>query len=182
MQEGTKWRGRPSNDYVGWLRMNRVLAFWSLRANTPFHGWGRSGQVETTALVVSALVKWRKVAGNNADLDTVIDRGVLFLVKNAGSDGAWSTTQATVRVLDALLDVWSRVDQQKGSSVTILVNGVSVGTVAVPAGNVVRGPVIIDTSRFVHSGVANEVAFIGADSHPTQAQINAAWYQAWDKP
>ncbi len=29
--------------------------FWHLRTNTTFHGWGRAGRLETTALAVEAL-------------------------------------------------------------------------------------------------------------------------------
>jgi hypothetical protein len=34
-------------------------AYWAMRANTPFHGWGRSGQIETTGMVLSAFAKWQ---------------------------------------------------------------------------------------------------------------------------
>ncbi len=57
-------------------------AYWALRANTPFHGWGRTGQVETTAMVTLALAKW-----GTPELKPLMDRGVLFLLKNADSHG-----------------------------------------------------------------------------------------------
>ncbi len=32
-------------------------AYWALETNTPFYGWGQAGRVETTALVIEALVR-----------------------------------------------------------------------------------------------------------------------------
>ena len=50
--------------------------------------------METTALVVSALAKWRKAGNADAAIGALIDRGALFLLKNTDASGAWSTTQS----------------------------------------------------------------------------------------
>jgi hypothetical protein len=36
--------------------------YWSLETNTPFYGWGLAGRVETTALVIQALVRSARIA------------------------------------------------------------------------------------------------------------------------
>ena len=168
MNAGKKEIARPVVQHLcGMAHDEQGAAWWSLRANTPFHGWGRWGQVETTAVALSAVAKWRQVSGADASIDALIDRAILFLLKNADSSGAWATTQATIRTLDALLDVWPGVERNKASSIDVLVNGVRAGTVALPAANEVGGPVTLDISRFGHGGGATEITFAGAASHST---------------
>ena len=53
------------------------------------------------------VAKWRKIGNGDASIEALIDRGALFLLKNADGKGAWSTTQSTVRALSALLDTWA---------------------------------------------------------------------------
>jgi hypothetical protein len=156
----------------------RGAAYWALRANTPYHGWGRAGQVETTALVVSALAHWRKAGHDDAALRTLIDRGALFLLQNASGEGAWSTSQATVRALVALLDTWNRDDDARAAQVEVRVNGTSAGTVPLPAGRAVRAPLVVDVSRLLRAG-ANEVSLTGFAPRAQQVQLTAAWYEPW---
>jgi hypothetical protein len=163
--------GRLAQDEQG-------AAYWALRANTPFHGWGRSGQVETTALVVSALARWRKAGRGDAALTTLIDRGALFLLQNADAGGAWATSQATVGALTALLDIWGHDDVARAAQIEVRVNGVSGGKVMLPGGRTVRAPLVVDISRLLRAG-ANEVSLTGFEPRALQVQLTAAWYQAW---
>jgi hypothetical protein len=156
----------------------RGAAYWALLANTPYHGWGRSGQVETTALVVSALARWRKAGHGDAALDALIDRGALFLLQNAAAGGAWATSQATVGALTALLDTWRNGDDAKAAQVEVRVNGASGGKVTLPAGRAVRAPLVLDVSRLLRAG-ANEVSLTGFEPRAQQVQLTAAWYEAW---
>ena len=156
----------------------RGAAYWALRVNTPYHGWGRAGQVETTALVVSALARWRKAGQGDAALNTLIDRGALFLLQNSSGGGAWATSQATVRALVALLDTWNRDDDARAAQVEVRVNGSSAGTVPLPAGRTVRGPLVVDVSRWLRAG-ANEVSLSGFAPRAQQVQLTAAWYEPW---
>ena len=160
-------------------RDEQGAAYWSLRANTPFHGWGRWGQVETTALSVSALAKWSKTHCADPATDALIQRGALFLLRNADADGSWATTQATVRVLAALLDLWAGADLHKASNVEVVVNGTRAGIVAIPAGDTIRGPVTLDVSRLLKPGTTNEVSFAGLGGTATEAQSSVIWYETW---
>ena len=156
----------------------RGAAYWVLRANTPYHGWGRSGQVETTALVVSALARWRKAGRGDEALNTLIDRGALFLLRNADAGGAWATSQATVAALTALLDTWNRDDGAKAAQIEVRVNGVSGGELLLPAGRAVRAPSVLDVSRLLRAG-ANEILLSGFEPRAQQVQLSAAWYETW---
>jgi hypothetical protein len=169
----------PVIEQLGRLAQDeRGAAYWALRANTPFHGWGRAGQVESTALVVSALARWRMAGHGDAALNTLIDRGALFLLQNSSGEGAWSTSQATVRALVALLDTWNRDDDTKAAQVEVRVNGSSAGTIALPAGRAVRAPLVVDISRLLRAGT-NEVSVSGFAPRAQQVQLTAAWYQPW---
>jgi hypothetical protein len=156
--------------------------WWDLRANTPFHGWGRWGQVETTAMALTALAKWRKARGADAATDTLMQRGALFLLRNTDASGGWATSQATVRALTALLDLWAGTNGEKASSIEVMVNGTRAGSVAIPAGNEVQGPVTLNISPFVRASITNEISFAGAGASATEVQTNAVWYEKWSKP
>jgi len=159
-------------------RDERGAAYWALRSNTPYHGWGRSGQVETTALVVSAMARWRKAGRGNEALTTLIDRGALFLLQNADAGGAWATSQATVAALTALLDTWSHDGGVNAAQIEVRVNGVSGGKLLLPAGRSVRAPLVLDVSRLLRAG-ANEILLTGFESRAQQVQVSAAWYEVW---
>ncbi len=165
---------------IGMAQNEQGAAYWSLRANTPFHGWGRAGQVETTALVVSALSGWRKGGDSDAALATLIERGALFLLKNADRGGAWTTTQSTVRALTALLDTSAGRGSHPGR-LSLSVNGVPAGEVAIPGGPGVHGAITHDISSLVKPGMANEVSVAAAGLPALQMQFNAAWYEPWKK-
>ncbi len=164
--------------FVRLAQDERGAACWVLRANTPYHGWGRSGQVETTALVVSAMARWRKAGRGNEALNTLIDRGALFLLQNADAGGAWATSQATVAALTALLDTWSQDDGAKAAQIEVRVNGVSGDKVLLPAGRTVRAPLVLDVSRLLRAG-ANEILLTGFEPRAQQVQVSAAWYETW---
>src|ERR1700677_4352622 len=151
----------------------------TVHANTPFHGWGRWGQVETTAMAVSALAKWRKAHGADAAGDALMRRGAMFLLRNSDSSGAWATSQATVRALMALLDLWSGAKDQKASTMRVLINGAQVADVAIPAATEVRGPVSIDASHYVRAGATNQISLVGAAVDAIEVQANAVWYEKW---
>jgi A-macroglobulin TED domain/Alpha-2-macroglobulin family/MG2 domain/Macroglobulin domain MG3/Bacterial Alpha-2-macroglobulin MG10 domain len=74
------------------------LAYWEQPAGrrTAFYGAGRGGQVETTALAALALLH------RNQSPETT-RRALAWLVKQKGEAGTWSSTQATVLALKALV-------------------------------------------------------------------------------
>jgi hypothetical protein len=129
-------------------------------------------------MAVTALARWRKLGHVDAELDKLIDRGSLFLLRNTGERGAWATSQSTARALMALLDVWSGDDGVKPAQLDIRVNGSSAGKVTMPAGRTVQAPVIVDVSHLLRAG-DNQISLAGLEARMQQVQVTAAWYEAW---
>lgn len=157
------------------------MAYWAFRTNTPFHGWGRAGQVETTALVLSALAKWRKLGRGGSELQQVIDRGALFLLRNTDASGAWSTSQSTVRALLALLEIPAASPPNAPANVDILFNGSGGGRIALSERSKISGPATLDLSSLVRPGAANNLLIRTDGSEPIQLQLTITWYEPWTK-
>jgi len=157
-------------------------AYWAMRTNTPFHGWGRSGQVETTATVISAFAKWRALpsGGRMIDVSPLINRGVLFLLRSSGPRGVWRSGQATMRALTALLETMSKMDTAE-RPLQVVVNGTVVQTLMIRAERTMAGPSILDVSSAMRPGM-NEVSLQNANAAPVETQFNAAWYERWTGP
>jgi hypothetical protein len=134
--------------------------------------------VESTALVVSALARWRKAGRTDAALDTLIDRGALFLLQNTAAEGGWATSQSTVRALMALLDTWRQLDDRAAAQVEVQVNGASAGQVPLPAGHTVQAPLSLDISSLLRAG-DNRISLGGFGARALQVQVTARWYEPW---
>ncbi|HEV2802636.1 MAG TPA: MG2 domain-containing protein [Pyrinomonadaceae bacterium] len=187
-------------------------SYWKLETNTPFYGWGQAGRIETTALVVQALTKAKGIvveakseparpeeqdtaAGRSENdkatvksaprpSDELIDRGLLFLLKNKDRYGVWLSTQATVNVLDALAVLSPAGVQQPAASapqtVEVFVNGRSAGTISLPASHEPANPVALDLSRFVSTGANRVELKRSAAAHPAAtAQLVTTYYRPW---
>ena len=153
--------------------------FWSLAANTPFHGWGHSGQVETTALAVQALARWVKYDSDDRDTANALQCGALYLLRSTAADGAWATSQATVQALLALLATWHPVTPVQPARFTIRVAGAVVGEVSMAISDSGE-PLALDISRFLKPGERNQVRITSSlPGQPFQAQADAQWYQPW---
>ena len=154
--------------------------YWSLETNTPFYGWGRAGRVETTALVVQALTR-ASHATPPGQRDQLIDRGLLFLLREKDRYGVWYSTQATINVLDTLLALLARdVNASDASRIAqIVVNGRSVKSIELPMPNQLVSPISVDLSAFIQAG-ANRVEIQRAPgSSPASAQAVAIYYLPW---
>ena len=119
-------------------RSEQSMTYWPLSANTPFHGWGRAGVIETTALAVTALSRWYKQSGGDPELKSLIDHGVLYLLRGKDESGLWLSSQATVRVLFALLEAFARVDSGQPFTAVVSVNGAPAASVPVPGGKTIQ--------------------------------------------
>ena len=145
--------------------------YWKLETSTPFHGWGLAGRVETTALVVQALAK--------SDVDRkLINRGLLYLLKQKDRYGVWHSTQATVNVLDAMLLLFSNSNQSDALSATnVVVNGNSVQTLQINERS--NNPVMVDISQFLKVG-KNRIEIKRPDGLPlASVQAVANYYVPW---
>jgi len=131
-------------------------AYWNLESNTPFYGWGLAGRIETTALAVKALQKDGGTVrrGDGAMRDELVDRGLLFLLRNKDRYGVWLSTQATINVLETLIGSYEAEKVKSGASgqAEVFVNGNSIVALALPPSNRLSNPLMVDLSSALRSG------------------------------
>jgi len=149
-------------------------AYWSLETNTPFYGWGLAGRVETTALVVQALSAFE-------DDQKLINRGLVFLLKQKDRYGVWYSTQATINVLDAMMALLStnKATGERESVAEVVVNGRTVQTVTIPPSRELTNPIEVNLSKFLSAG-KNRVEIKRPSGGPfasVQAVVN--YYAPW---
>jgi uncharacterized protein YfaS (alpha-2-macroglobulin family) len=155
-------------------------SYWSLETNTPFYGWGLAGRIETTALVLQALAR-----GAKAQDDALLNRGLLFLLKQKDRYGVWYSTQATVNVLDALIALLSTStgapDNTPGEA-AVSVNGKPAGTIQMPSALQLTGPLTLDISKFLDAGNNRlEIKRTGGALSSLSAQVVANYYLPWTR-
>lgn len=156
--------------------------YWSLETNTPFYGWGIAGRVETTALVVQALT--RASQSGSTQSDQLIDRGLLYLLREKDRYGVWYSTQATINVLDTLLALLAREVNAGGNvsrTAEVVVNGRSVKSVILPPPNQLGSPITLDLSAFTRNGTNNVEIKRARGSSPASAQAVAVYYLPWSE-
>jgi uncharacterized protein YfaS (alpha-2-macroglobulin family) len=147
-------------------------AYWDLQTNTPFYGWGLAGRLETTALVVRALAESQTDA-------SLVDDGLLFVLRNKDRYGVWYSTHATVDVLEALMAVIGTSGRNDaGSSADILVNDHLVTSIAIPAGNQAANPITLDLSKFLIPG-DNRIEIRGTPGGAASVQFLETHYVPW---
>jgi hypothetical protein len=85
-------------------------------------------------------------------LDSLIRRGVLFLLRGRDRNGYWHSTQATLQVMRAVAEASSVLGGfgNPDGNVEIRVNGRRVQTIAVNSG--MRDPIVVDLSGFLVAG------------------------------
>jgi len=159
-------------------------SYWSLETNTPFYGWGRTGRIETTALVLQALAKDEPDAGG------LVSRGLLFLLRNQDRYGIWYSTQATINVLKTMGDLLSVSDSRPrdssrspaGSQMVATIDGSQTVFADLPPANVLTGPVELDLTKFV-SGGKHHIELRGpVGSQWSSVQLIADYYIPWAQP
>jgi hypothetical protein len=163
------------------------MAYWSQEANTPFYGWGLAGSVETTALVIQALVRDAETNGDDHAVEAdkqLVDRGLLFLLKLKDRYGVWYSTQATVNVFDAFSAIASRRRESVNPSLNanqteVLVNGNHAATLEIPNDGRLVPPILVDVTKFLANG--ENVVEIKRQGQPSEAsaQLLATYYMPW---
>lgn len=178
------------------------MVYWMLETNTPFYGWGLAGRIETTALALQALNRYCGL--QNADCSTqgdgkdrvatnpqsgirisqLIDRGLLFLLRQQDRYGVWYSTQATVNTLDALITLLANdaPDSNGASAAQVFVNGKLVTTLELPPGNQPGTPLIADISEFLSPGSNRIEIRRGANAARASVQVVQTFYVPWSKP
>lgn len=193
-------------------------AIGGLETDTPFYGWGLAGRVEATALAGQALARDATIreqaqhearegspAGDIAGAqaaqqtdDTLINRGLLFLLRQKDRYGVWYSTQATINVLDALLTLLPRYNpaahrvngetlarsssaiQTASAPVEIIINGQRATSVAMPRGDQLTGPITVDIAQYLTGPGSNRIELRRpAGSQPSTVPSISSYYVPW---
>jgi len=165
---------------------DREGAHWMRAGSSPFYGWGRAGELETTALVVSALEQGQPSAEENA----LLSDALFHLLRNQDRYGVWLSGQATVRVLRALLPM-AEAEMARPASIgagySLTVNGVAKpfpGWAAEPGDGpqlALYSPRLFDLTALLHPG-HNELVFAATGygaSALASAEVSAGFYVPW---
>ncbi|HKP11185.1 MAG TPA: alpha-2-macroglobulin family protein, partial [Blastocatellia bacterium] len=166
-------------------RKENDSTYWSLETNTPYYGWGLAGRVETTALAVQALALSGATdteARSRADAE-LINRGLLFLLRQKDRYGVWYSTQASVQALAALSATLSeRETRASGAADTaeVIVNGKRAATLAMPRRDELTNPLTVDVSSYLTAG-SNRVEIRRAAPTQASAQLVASHYEPWGR-
>jgi hypothetical protein len=174
---------------VNLAREEGAGSFWNLEANTPFYGWGLTGRIETTAIVLQALAQSQKLKlsdEESSSTNSLINRGLVFLFKKKDRYGVWHSTQATINVLDALITLLNRDERapragssNENNSLEIFVNGQRAQTLALPAANVLADPLTVDVSSFIITGGNRVEIKANENASPLSVQLVTNYYVPW---
>lgn len=173
---------------------------WASDGGTPFYGWGTAGRIETTALVLQAMAKYCGM--QNADcglkdsssgnpqteirIPQLMDRALLYLLRQKDRYGVWQSTQATINVLGALIAVlskqetgaWAALETGTGGQAEIIINGRPATSVTLPPGRL-NNPVMVDISQFISPGDNQILIRRGSASQLASAQVVSTFYVPW---
>lgn len=155
--------------------------FWAGRS-TPFYGWGRTAEIETTALAVNAFAEFRNTAAKTeAEVSAkpdLISSGLKFILANKDSAGVWYSTQTTVNVLNTLIGLQGRAasGEENARKFAVLVNGVAVKEVAVTSD--LLAPVFIELGQFLKQA-SNRIEIKSADTATIGAHLVVKHYNDW---
>jgi hypothetical protein len=162
-------------------------SYWNLESNTPFYGWGLAGRIETTALAVNALKRAGAAeigrAGEREKAESMVNRGLLFLLRNKDRYGVWLSTQATINVLDTLISLNEGEIAMSGATrvADIVVNGKRVSSVAMPPGGSLSNPITVDLSSFLSRGDNRVEIRRSGNATRASAQVVETHYEPWDQ-
>ncbi len=145
---------------------------WSAKGPSIMGSHGRTGDVETTALVVHAMLS------ANAYPQSA-QAGMTYLIRQKDSFGTWYSTQATILALKALTLAATQPGAAEGD-----------GQVIVSLNGAVKPPVAItkQTADVVHSLLFDDIAagdntvsFQVQGSGNLMYQVSAEYYLPWDQ-
>jgi A-macroglobulin complement component/alpha-2-macroglobulin family protein/carboxypeptidase family protein/MG2 domain-containing protein/A-macroglobulin receptor/macroglobulin-like protein len=160
-------------------------SYWNLESNSPFYGWGLAGRIETTALAVNALKRAGAAeigkAGERDKVESLTNRGLLFLLRNKDRYGVWLSTQATINVLDTLISLNKGEVAMSGATggAEIVVNGKRVSSVAMPPAGQLSNPITVDLSSFLSRGNNRVEIRRSGDAARASAQVVETHYEPW---
>lgn len=159
---------------------------WRPKSTTPFHGWGRAGQIETTAIVVRALRNLLASATLGDDplaaAAAVLKDSLDYLLLHKGRYGAWHSTAATAAVLDALAPLddadWTSAAPRTW---TLVVNGHSQHLSWNP-GRAGAAPLVVDLTPLLKPGANRLQIRTASGGSGALAHLVVRHYRDWPLP
>ncbi|MDO8588312.1 MAG: MG2 domain-containing protein [Armatimonadota bacterium] len=146
-------------------------ASWTARGQSLTYGGGAVANTETTALAAYAFLK------SDTHPDTA-RQALAELIATRDTSGSWSTTQATILALKALVAGASEGAGGRGD-VEVIVNGRSAGTVRL-SGDDADVMSVVDASRFARAGRNVVELRVKGRASPVY-QVVAKYYAPWSK-
>lgn len=110
------------------MKEEEGLAYWPMKGETPTHGRGESGVIETTALACQALLAYGK---HPAVVSKVND----YIIKKKDPNGTWYSTQATIQALKALVMSIKEATQEVEGTILVSINGKEAATLKIDKTN-----------------------------------------------
>jgi uncharacterized protein YfaS (alpha-2-macroglobulin family) len=164
-------------------REDAGTSYWNLESNTPFYGWGLAGRIETTALAVNALKRDGATGRNGEKNSDLMNRGLLFLLRNKDRYGVWLSTQTTINVLETLISLNGKEITSSGATggAEIVVNGKRVSSVAMPPGGQLSNPITVELSSFLSRGDNRVEIRRPGNSTRASAQLVETHYEPWEQ-
>jgi A-macroglobulin TED domain/Alpha-2-macroglobulin family/MG2 domain/Carboxypeptidase regulatory-like domain/A-macroglobulin receptor binding domain/Macroglobulin domain MG3 len=164
-------------------REDAGTSYWNLESNTPFYGWGLAGRIETTALAVNALKRYGATRRNGEKNSDLMNRGLLFLLRNKDRYGVWLSTQATINVLETLINLNEEEIASSGATgaAEIVVNGKRVSSVAMPPGGQLSNPITVELSSFLSRGDNRVEIRRSGNATRASAQLVETHYEPWEQ-
>lgn len=153
-----------------------TTVYWSMETNTPFYGWGTAGRVETTALVLNALSAGAKDHGMD---DPLLQAGLEFLLKQRDHNGVWYSGQATVNVLDALLEMLQNKDGATSKSAKVFVNGTLASTLDITSASKHPAPLTLEITKWAANGTNKVEVQMDGNSSAVNVSITPVYYMPW---
>ena len=138
---------------------------------TGMYGSGDSAAVETTGLAVQALLQWGQA--NDA-----VRKALHYLTGKKTAQGNWSTTQATIMALKALLAASERGNVDVRGTVEVLLNGRTMQTLQLTPDN---NDLL---HQFVFPGIdphqANQVQLRFSGTGGLAYQVAGRYFEPWE--
>lgn len=173
---------------------------WASDGGTPFYGWGMAGRIEMTALALQAMAKYcglqnadcglkNSSSGNPPSeirIPQLMDRALLYLLRQKDRYGVWQSTQATINVLNALIAVlskqetgaWTALGTGTSGQAEVIINGRPATSVTLPPGRL-NNPLMVDISQFISPGDNQILIRRGGASQLASAQVVSTFYVPW---
>jgi hypothetical protein len=154
--------------------------FWDLQTNTPFFGWGRAGRIETTALAVSALSRAARAGLKEPGDQAIIDRALRFLLSHKDHYSVWWSGQATVNVLEALVENIPAPFQAGSPDIAeVRLDGKAIATMTLPTGQRIAPPVVVPLGETVSPGIRDITIQRSPGAPRASAEVVASAYVPW---